>query len=189
MIDPLKIVRKEGKSGSWQVKAIVVSDNDAKLDFIRCLCKGHAHRAVLAGKYWTLTFKGEVIMSNTPAEINDHRELFKNAHGRVLITGLGLGMAAEVVASKPEVESVTVIEKSKDVVKLIRSFMPGRVQVIIGDAFDVPLPDKTLPFDYAWHDIWPTISEDNLPEMRKLKRAYSHLAKKQGFWSLNEFRR
>ncbi len=43
------------------------------------------------GKYRRLSNNGEVVMSNTPMEINTCMEFIERATGRVLINGLGLG--------------------------------------------------------------------------------------------------
>ena len=57
------------------------------------------------------------------------------AHGKVLMSGFGFGLLACWVASKPEVESVTVIEYSKDVydVFLQNNILPEKIKVIISD--------------------------------------------------------
>lgn len=59
------------------------------------------------------------------------------AYGDVLISGFGFGQFATWVASKPEVKSVTVIEKCPDIVTafLANNVMPSNVTVVIDDAY------------------------------------------------------
>lgn len=61
---------------------------------------------------------GELVMSNTPAEVEDHRLFIEHASGDVLIFGLGLGMAVQALIAKPRVTIITVIEISPDVIAL-----------------------------------------------------------------------
>lgn len=142
-------------------------------------------RAVIPGEYWVLSHRLlGCVMSNTPAEITDHAEFFREAKGHVLILGLGLGMAAEVVASKKEVDCVTVIEKDLSVISLVEDSLPKEKIVLLhDDAFEFT---PTFYHDFVWHDIWPTISVDNLNEMKVLEKRYRKFAIKQGFWCKKE---
>jgi hypothetical protein len=65
------------------------------------------------------------------------------AYGDVLVSGFGFGQFATWLASKPEVKSVTVIEKFSDIVTafLHNNTMPSNVTVVIDDA-DTYLTDK-----------------------------------------------
>lgn len=139
-----------------------------------------------AGTYTCLMYKRDVIMSDTPDEIDDHMEAIHHASGHCLINGLGLGVVVNAILQKPDVEMVTVIEKSKDVIGLVaphylRKFGNSRLEIINVDAFDYQ-PPKNVRYGMVWHDIWPTICADNLPEMHKLHRKYGRHAVWQGSW-------
>lgn len=58
------------------------------------------------------------------------------AYGDVLLSGFGFGHMATWVATKPEVKSVTVIEKYPDVISLFldKNDMPDNIKIIIDDA-------------------------------------------------------
>ena len=62
---------------------------------------------------------GKLIMSNTPAEVNDHYKFIQKAQGKVLIGGLGLGMVLKCLLDKKDVMKVVVVEQSPDVIKLL----------------------------------------------------------------------
>jgi spermidine synthase len=88
-----------------------------------------------------------------------------------------------MVLEKPEVERVTVIEKSEDVIVLVApSFSKdNRVQIILADAFEYQ-PPKGVRYGAVWHDIWDTICGDNLPSMHRLHRKYGRRTEWQNSW-------
>ncbi len=97
------------------------------------------------------------------------------AHGRVVTFGLGLGYFAYHAAARPEVESVTVVELSRDAVTLftenILPLIPHRekIRVVTADAF--AYLDHTMKdgdFDFAFADIWHDAG-DGLPLYRRFK--------------------
>ena len=106
------------------------------------------------------------IMSDTPSEIFEHGHAFRNAHGRVLITGLGLGCLVAALLSTEEVEHITVVEIDKDVIELTGHYYAGdpRVTIVNDDAIRFAANYEGPDFDYAWHDIWSHISPRNLDD-------------------------
>lgn len=191
MLFPKKIDIKvpEGESGDWKVKYFKLEERDVMLDNLRALRDRAPWLVCEPGNYVKLTCKGSIVMSNTPMEIRTHREFFRHAKGHILINGLGLGMAVAYALTVPEVKSITVVEKSEDVIKLSGPTYSKdvRVEIINADAFEYKAP-KGMTFDCVWHDIWNDISSDNLPQMTKLKRKYAHKSEWQGCWSENEVR-
>lgn len=81
--------------------------------------------------------------------------------------------------------SVTVIERSPDVIALVGEYYKkkygNRLNIINADAFTWK-PPKNKVYDVVWHDIWDSISGDNLPEMHKLHRRYGRHARWQASW-------
>lgn len=128
-------------------------------------------------------------MSDTRAEILEHapilnrlRAIPPDASARVLVNGLGLGMVVRAALMSDGVAHVDDVEKDPAVARLIGRHLPGdRVAVTVGDAFDTEWPDGTR-WDLAWHDIWPDISDLNLPGMHKLTKKYRDRTGWQGCW-------
>ena len=101
------------------------------------------------------------------------------AHGRVATFGLGMGYYPYLVHLKPDVESITIIERSADVIELFKMHVlpqfdhPEKVRIVQADAFEYAA--KQMPaerFDYAFADTWRDVS-DGLPmylRMKKLER-------------------
>jgi hypothetical protein len=120
-------------------------------------------------------------MSDTRAEIIEHMPLIKKlaklesvqAEPTVLITGLGLGMAVRA-ALLHGASRVDVIELDPDVIALTgdQFIADDRVRIWQADAFEAADHTASYHWDVAWHDIWPTISDLNLPQMEQLKKAY-----------------
>ena len=59
---------------------------------------------------------GQLVMSDTPQEYRDHIAFFGRARGSVLIHGLGLGCALNVLLSMGHVNDITVVEVNPDVI-------------------------------------------------------------------------
>jgi predicted membrane-bound spermidine synthase len=174
-----KVNLPNSKNGDWEISKFEVK----KLDY-RSLFVG---RHVPKGEYTKLTRNGQLIMSDTPAEMTDHHIALKKAKGTCLINGLGLGMLLKNILLKDEVTEVIVIEISNKLIELIGTYFENdhRVKIINADAFKY-IPEKNKKFDMVWHDIWDSICGDNLPEMKRLHRKYYGKAKWQGSWCKKE---
>jgi hypothetical protein len=97
---------------------------------------------------------GEVVMEDTPFELQTHMGFVLQARGRVLVTGLGLGCVIRGLLINPAVEHVTVIENSLDVLQLVAPHMPKeRLTIIDAEALEWTAKNKES-FDCAWHDLW-----------------------------------
>ena len=129
-------------------------------------------RGLRAGTYAVLKVKGQgTVMSDTWIERHTNLEIVKQAKGNVLIGGLGLGLILTVILDKPEVESVTVLEKSADVISMIAPyFQHPKLTVIQADVFTWK---PTHKYQCIYMDIWPEINVDNCDDIAKLNRKYS----------------
>jgi spermidine synthase len=174
----------DGISGNWRVETFEVSKKHA--DFSRIRAMFRPLEAIEAGTYKRLMRGDTVVMSNTPMELDTNSAIIRSARGRVLINGLGLGLVLSAILKKKEVEHVTIIEKSADVIKLVApSFAKERVTIIQADALEYR-PAKGARFDRVWHDIWDFICGDNLPQMNKLRRRYAKHTDWQACWCHRE---
>lgn len=168
----------EGVSGDWKVSKFEVKPSARSFrDDLR-------GRGIPAGEYTRLSNSVEAcFMSDTPAEYRDAAWFITMARGDLLISGLGLGMVIKALLLKPEVTSITVLELSEDVIKLVApSYSDPRLRIIHADCRTWK-PDRR--FDYAWHDIWGDVSTDDLPEMQFLRRRYAKAMtapKRQHVW-------
>ncbi len=139
-----------------------------------------------------------VVMSDTPTEINDTIPMLKmailNQASRVLIHGLGLGIVPRMLAAYG-VDYIDVVELEEDVIEMVGPYVTEEVEgmgcrlfIHHGDALTYKFPRGTR-WDIVWHDIWPDISDLNIPQMTKLKRRYANVCRWQGCWSEDEARK
>lgn len=183
--DKYKVTVPEGESGKWKVARFTVDADAAKLERLRSMFSSSRGRGVPEGTYTRLMRGGHVVMSDTPDEIDDHRVAIRLARGNVLINGLGLGMVLQACLNKTEVERVTVVEYSADVLALVaphyRAMFGDRLTIVQADALTYA-PPKGIRFGAVWHDIWDDMCADNLKQMHALHRRYGRRADWQGSW-------
>lgn len=199
-----------GVRGDCRVVRYTVTDMEARNLMLRALLNPHRNPRVIPPGEYTQLWEGDTLwMSDTPGEVQDHSVLFQQATGRVLLHGLGLGMAAKRVMGLREVQHVTIVERSQDVLDLVAPHLLRAVgqpweetrvgdhvvrydspaaTILQGDAFEWS-PRKTDHWDLIWHDIWPNLSTDNLVEMRALGNRFKRYADRQLHWGQDELRR
>jgi spermidine synthase len=127
-------------------------------------------RVIEPGRFARLWVGEDMMMTDTRPERISCLDVVEQARGDVLIAGLGLGMILWPIVAKPEVRSVRVLEKSRDVIALVRRHAPPGVRIIHADAFRYR-PRKL--FDCIYFDIWPHVSAMNLIEMDRLQARYA----------------
>jgi len=151
----------EKKIGCARIERYTVDEHGSQISMMR-------REYVPTGDYTRLYLGGVLMMSNTPMEKRTNRDVIKFSHGKVLIAGLRIGMILTEILNKNEVESVTVIEKYKDVIDLVApSFDSPKLKIIHADITEWK-PGKGDVYDTIYFDIWPDICLDNLDEIKTL---------------------
>jgi hypothetical protein len=119
-------------------------------------------------------------------EYKEQYACYDLAYGDVLITGLGFGMLATWLASKPEVTSVRVIEFYQEVVDLFASSnqISDKVTIEFGDAKNYVTNSK---FDCVFLDHFPDHSSESIYDevMSISKNIPNHST--LWFWSLEKW--
>ena len=176
-----KIV-SEGTVGEARVEHFRVSKADAESYNMRLRWHPGTHgQEIDAGKYARLYVAGHLVMSDTPFERRTNWDFLHEARGDVLVAGLGLGMIVHAALRKPEVTSLTIIEKSADVIRLVGPhFKSPRLTIINADILEwkPPLGQK---WDTLYFDIWADTCEDNLTEIAQLHQRFKG-RKRAGGW-------
>lgn len=128
-----------------------------------------------AFSYPVVSEKGREWMSVTPNEVETMRGPIKNASGKVLTFGLGLGYFQYMASLKPEVEEVWIVETNDKIINMFnRVILPqikdkSKFKIVKADAFD--FAKKYYPtgyFNYVFADIWHDAG-DGLPLYKKFK--------------------
>lgn len=182
----IEVTVPDGVCGNWRVETFEISAREAGFANLRAAI-GHHLEAINAGHYKRLMRGDKLVMSNTPMEVQTHREFIQRAKGSILINGLGLGMALTAILQKPSVTDVTVVELSPEVITLCGPTFTAdpRVTLVQGDAFTYA-PPRGKRYDCVWHDIWDDIMRSNLPDMRTLHRKYGRRTRWQACWAREE---
>ena len=166
-----------GERGNWKVSKFTIVPNDRRV--IRDEIKG---RPIPLGTYTMLEVYGATMMTDTPAEIMDCMSFVLKARDRVIINGLGLGVVPRILLHIGLVTHIDIVENSEDVIALVGpSMVDSRITIHHADAFGKIWPRGTK-WHSAFHDIWPTICSDNLPEMDRLEKKYKNRVKRQESW-------
>lgn len=114
-------------------------------------------------------------MTLTPVDLDTCEDAIAASRGRVVTFGLGLGYYAYMASEKECVESVTVIEKSPDVIKLFKTYIlpqfphKDKIRIIEADAFEYA--EHGMPregYDFAFVDTWRDAS-DGAPMYERMK--------------------
>ena len=120
--------------------------------------------------YTEIKRHGVTWMSFLPHEINTMRPFVNKARGRVLVYGLGLGYVAGLLAAKPEVAEVTVVELDHDIIHLyeevLRPLTPNQEKIHIEEA-DAFAYEPKGHYDIAFVDLYHN-EEDGLPIYLKM---------------------
>lgn len=119
---------------------------------------------------------GHEWMAIKPNETETIRFAVEEAFGKVITFGLGMGYYPYLVHTKSNVESITIVERSQDVINLFKTYIlpqfdkPEKVRIICADAFEYA--EKQMPaenFDYAFADTWRDVS-DGLAMYLRMKK-------------------
>lgn len=111
----------------------------------------------------------ETIM--TTLEARKQKDIIAKCKGKVLTVGLGLGYFVEAMEDKEDVESVTVIERSQEVIDLVWPHVRhSKTKLVCADIWEYEVGD----FDCAYIDIWTV---QNLKETERMKEKVAHIPK------------
>ena len=134
-------------------------------------------------------------MSITPNEVSTMEKPIKMARGKVLTLGLGLGYFAYMAAIKPNVESVTVIEKNENIIKLFSEHIlpqfgtaKDKIQIINMDAIEYINTLEDGNFDFCFADLWDSASLSEMGIYMKCREALRRFKKTNtAFWISDTF--
>jgi len=138
--------------------------------------------------------KKQLLMSDAPAEMFYQYEAERAAHGRVLMSGLGLGMYANMISHRKDIKEIVVVEIDPDVIKLVGKYLRykgKKVKVVKADLWDYLRAGRGGHFDFIYIDIYYATSATEylvtVAPMRKiLKEKYKGVPAM--FWAEEEMK-
>ncbi|MBQ8341848.1 MAG: hypothetical protein IJY22_05685 [Clostridia bacterium] len=171
--------------GKWKLKTeslkpfeafvcndIVVTEDRRMIPQIGFFKEEYPFPAVLEnGREW-MTLQPNEMVTSYPA--------IHAAHGRVLTFGLGLGFFAYHASEKENVESVTVVDISDDVIDLFQTHILSqfphkeKIKLIKSDAFAFAETQMQGNFDFVFADIWHDAGDGQELYLRMKEIAAKH---------------
>jgi hypothetical protein len=197
----------EGRAGPWRIERFLVTQRDARMSQLRATLNPQRNDRSVSPGWHTGLYHDErgVIMSDTRSEVIEHLDAIWRIQlptaQRVLVHGLGLGMILRVALMQEHVRWVDVVELDHDVISLTAPHyeeMDDQLQRAWGVQYPEPrfkvhhanaYTHRFRPgtrWDVCWHDVWDTISTDNLPRMERLHRRYGGRCGWQGSWAKDQ---
>lgn len=162
---------KNVNDGKWELKeecyapyrAFICGDMEMRSDFSEVAPLGFFSESF----YFPAVLEdGNEWMTLTPVDLDTSDDAIEKAHGKVITFGLGLGYYTYMVSEKENVEGITVVERSEEVIRLFKKHIlpqfskPEKVNIICSDAFEYA--EKLMPaekYDYAFVDVWRDASD------------------------------
>lgn len=189
-----KIIIPEIKFGDWELKyekyqpyeAFIYNDLVVDKDFREIPRLGFFNEEFL---FPAVLESGNEWMTITPNEIETMQPVVEAVKGKVITFGLGLGYFVYMVSEKKLVDSITVVEKNKEVISLFEKYIlhqfphKEKIEIISMDAFEYAKKHMAAEnFDYAFVDMWHDSSDgvDMYLKMKKLE--YVSPATKYLYW-------
>lgn len=151
----------------------------------------HGER-VFEGRYVRLRVNNKTVMGDTWMERCSCRPFALAARSRVLVAGLGLGMALFPLRGAERVTKVTVLEKNPDVIRLVSPYVAHpKIRIVEADVY-AWTPPAGASWDTIWFDVWGDRTTDSLARMTVLHRRYRKFLVPGGWtdsWYRDELRR
>lgn len=165
----------------FSVSSIVDDQNRELNDWMMLRAMDEAYQATF------LWQDDEVWMLDAPSEMNTILPYAQKAKGKVLTFGLGIGFYVYMALLNENVESVTIVERSSEVIQLFNTVLRPQfpsdkaINIIQGDAFDYFNEDTLNQYDSVFVDIWQS-NEDGLEIIEKLLEQYLPTFDQVDFW-------
>lgn len=173
------------EKGVARVHAFNIDEQEAKIQNLGSLMnRKPSFMRVSKGDHIKLYVNDTLMMSDTDMEKRTNLEFILNAHGDVMVAGLGIGLILHNLEEKVksgEVTSITVYEKYQDVIDLIAPYYSHLPLKIKCEDILTYKPPKDETYDTIYFDIWATINTDNLDEIRMLHNRWKN-RKRKGGW-------
>lgn len=128
----------------------------------------------------------EAVMSLMPNFVNGMKKYIDKTSGKVITFGLGLGYYAYMVSEKSDVESVVIVEKDAELIRLFKQHIlpqfknKDKITIVHADAFEYMKSD-TERYDTCFIDIFGT--KDNLRDYIDIKKCNKINSKLTMIWS------
>jgi hypothetical protein len=183
-----KVFKEDMRDGKWCIERFTMKRDQVQSAVLFAYMNGQAREVYDLGPGHYVRLRRDKAfdptMSDTPMERRTNLHFIGEAHGRVLVGGLGLGMVIFPLLAKPEVVTVAVLEREPAIIRMVEPVIRKALGVrksrrlSIGQA-DVETwePDGSR-FSTVYMDIWNDVCEDHWEQVKRLKRKYRRVLEK-----------
>lgn len=190
---------KESKCGQFEIKREIISAGKeiTVISHRNWIMMGYKPLKVVFDKdrlLHKLLRNGQgLLMSDSPQEMFLQYDAYKNASGKVLVGGLGIGLYPSMISKKPDVSKIDIVEIDKDIIALTEKQFKKNPKIrIIND--DIKHFLKTIEgenYDYCYIDIHystgaMTYIHSVLPLRKIIERKFPNM--KTDFWGEEEMK-
>jgi spermidine synthase len=176
----------EGHHGSVHIEHFTITKAQSSFCALRALINRRPGEYISAGSFARLVIDSKIMMTDTDMERATNYTLFENAVGHVLVGGLGLGMVVfALLAKKPAIRSLTILEKNTDVIALVQPHLPRdpRLTIVLADVFTWEKKKCSPRFNTIYMDIWPSICGYYREEVENLRKRFRPWLSPKGWMS------
>lgn len=99
-------------------------------------------------------------MSDGPCDYRRMQKYAGAAEGDVLVAGLGLGLFIHELGKNNKVGRITVVERSPEVIELVKGYLPEQGLSIVQDDFWDFVKDDHHEYGMVMVDVWATSNSD-----------------------------
>lgn len=178
----MQTVIPEGKAQTAEVQHFTLTPESQTIDSLRHIIHGMSFMCCKPGNYVRIVADGKLQMSDSDMEWRTNTDFLLNAHGDVLIAGLGIGFVIVPLLLKPEVNSIRVVEKNPDVIALVAPHLKHKkLRVDNGDINTYRNQLNGDRFNTIYFDIWHDLCTDNAEHMKRLHRQYRKYMRPNGY--------
>lgn len=183
----------EAKSGKWALKNQEYKPYEL---FVCADLEIDGYREMPQLGYFRESFSFPTVFENgiewmaiKPNEIETMKGPIREAHGNVLVLGLGLGYYTYMISEKENVDSITVVERDKSVIELFENqILPQfknkhKITVVCMDAFDYMENNaREKKFDFQFADLWHDISDGTELYLKLRKKEFLSPRTEYSYW-------
>jgi hypothetical protein len=173
----------------------VITEAEAAIDKMRAAYNPQrGDRSTDAGTYTRLTVDGRIWMTDTPAEVRDHIicDAPMAEAESLLIVGLGMGMIVNRALTAHDIYRIDIVEIDP---RVIRAVGPHYLRMGDDQGCDIRIheadihewrPPNKATWDVGWFDIWPTINDEDMDEVKRLRSRFGRRLGWFGAWAQDE---
>lgn len=184
----VKVFKDDMSDGDWLIERFVMERDQVQTAILRAYMQDNAREVydLAPGRYVRLRRDKawQPTMSDTPMERRTNRRFIEEAHGRILVGGLGLGLVLFPLLASAKVVSVAVLEREPAIIRMVEPVVrralgvrkSRKLSVIEADV-ETWTPNGSR-FSTVYMDIWNTINEDHWEQVKRLKAKYRKVLEK-----------